>query len=117
MQAARGTLVLASFMLAAPAIADNLRCDIVAKYACSAGGCEPNQLGMWNVIDLDSGLFSRCDRDGFDSYNTEITESGMFYIIEVPGRGTIAKMAIDGSSFIEVTTLGTVAVISFGSCQ
>ena len=117
MQAARGTLVLASFMLAAPAIADNLRCDIVAKYACSAEGCEPNQLGMWNVIDLDGGEFSRCDRNGCDSYNAEISKSGLFYNIEVPGRGTMAKLAMDGTSFLEVVTLGTVVLISFGSCR
>ena len=110
-------LILAILMFATPATADSLRCDITAKYACSAGGCEPRQLSTWNVIDPGSGLFSRCDLDGCDSYDAKITESGMFYTIEASGRGTIAKMARDGSSFLEVVTLGTVALVSFGSCQ
>ena len=117
MNPVRFALVLACLLFSAPAMAGSLRCDITEKYACSAGGCEAHELGIWNVIDLDSGQFSRCDRNGCDSYDAEVSKSGMFYTIDLPGRGTMAKLAVDGTSFLEVITLGTVAMISFGSCQ
>ena len=72
---------------------------------------------MWNVIDLEGGQFSRCDSNGCDTYPAMITQSGLFYVIEVTGKGVLAKLAIDGSSYLEVATLGTVALISFGSCR
>ncbi len=117
MRTALGALILASLMLVTPAMAGSLRCDITARHSCSDEGCKPNQLGGWNVIDLDRKLFSRCDDKGCDHYDTEISISGRFYIIEIIGHGAIAKMEVDGSSYLEVTTLGTIALLSFWSCQ
>ena len=100
-----------------PVQSGEILCEIDAKYACAAIGCEPNRLDMWNVTDLDGGQFSRCDRNGCDTYPAMITQSGLFYVIEATGHGAMAKLAIDGSSYLEVATVGTVALISFGSCR
>ncbi len=116
------TVAIAASFLAvsstqAPALATEFRCDIVTKYASSAKGCEPNDLSIWNLVDLDAKRFSRRDRNGCDSYHAKITVSGLFYTIEALGHGTIAKMTLDGSSFLEVATWGTVALVSFGACE
>ena len=38
-------------------------------------------------------------------------------MIDVPGRGMLAKFSNDGSGFVEVATIKSQAVISFGSCK
>ena len=43
--------------------------------------------------------------------------SGEFIVIDVPKRGMTAKLAANMSSFVEVVTIGTQALVSFGACQ
>ncbi len=38
-------------------------------------------------------------------------------MIDVPGRGMLAKLSNDGSGFVEVATIETQVLISFGSCK
>ena len=109
-----GLLVLAA---ATPAWTAEVRCEIDAKFACGLSGCRESAVTVWNLIDIDALRFSRCDRKGCDHYAMSQTVSGAFTNIEVPGRGMIAKVSLDGSQYVEVVTLGTDVLISYGSCQ
>ena len=65
------TVVIGSLLLLAMASATSaspIKCQISAKFACTPSGCSENKLGMWNVIDIESGKFSRCDLKGCDDY-------------------------------------------------
>ena len=110
------TFCIAMALLPSAVMAAELQCDIAAKFSCQPTGCEPNQLGVWNLVDIERERFSRCDRNGCDHYDATVSQSGVFYNIEVPGRGIIAKMSLDGKSYMEVATIGVSALISFGSC-
>lgn len=114
----QGLLGLVAIVCSATAsFAQPVRCDITAKFACSSTGCQPNRLGVFNRIDLDRRKFSRCDSRGCDDYDAVIQRSGEFILIDVPGRGIFAKLSTDGSEFVEVTSLGTSILASFGSCR
>ncbi len=112
-------LALAAILagLASPALGAEMRCDISSKFACSPSGCVENTLGAWNLINFDAARFSRCDRNGCDHYSMSHTVSGIFTNIEVPGRAMIAKMTGDGFQYVEVVTLGTDVLVSYGSCR
>ena len=97
--------------------AAEIRCDIQSKVSCSSSGCIDNQPGAWNLIDIDSGRISRCDKKGCDQYAMTVTRSGAYLNIEVPGRGILVKMLTDGSDYLEVVTLGTTALVSHGTCK
>lgn len=100
------------------ATAETYRCDISEKHVCDQGsGCQSVPSTIWNTVDTTRRTFSRCDRNGCDTYAATFTTSGLFTVIDVTGRGLIAKMAVDGSLFVEITTLGTQAFVSFGQCQ
>ncbi len=103
--------------LAGPAFGAEIRCDISSRFACSPSGCVENTLGVWKLINFDAARFSRCDRNGCDNYSMSQTVSGIFMTIEVPGRAMLAKMTLDGSQYVEVVTLGTDVLVSYGSCQ
>lgn len=109
-------ICLAVILFPSAVLATELRCEISSKYTCSREGCSPNKLGVWNLIDLERGKFSRCDRNGCDQYDANVSQSGIYYNIEVPGHGVLAKMTLDGTEYIEVATLGTTVLVSFGSC-
>ncbi len=99
------------------ASAQQMRCEITSKFACLPSGCVPEKLGMYNLIDLERRTISRCDRKGCDKYAANVTRLGMFIVVDVPGRGTFAKLSIDGSQYVEIATLGTGVLVSFGACS
>ena len=100
-----------------PALADPLRCEIAQKFSCSSAGCATGQIGIFNVIDVESGKFSRCDTKGCDDYSANFTRSGVYINVDVPGREMVAKLSVDGSQFVEVATLMNVVLVSFGACK
>jgi hypothetical protein len=61
--------------------------------------------------------YSRCDSRGCDKFDARFSRSGVFTIIDLPGRGFTAKLAADMSTFIEVATIETQALVSFGACK
>ena len=97
--------------------AEPMRCEITSKFNCTPTGCTPDKLGVFNLIDLDLGTLSRCDRNGCDEYEAKITRSGAYLVVDVPGRGMLAKLSITGAEYVELTTLGTAVLVSFGACR
>ncbi len=110
-------LTAVSVFLATEAVAAEIRCDIRSKVTCSSAGCTEKAPGMWNLIDLEGRRFSRCDYEGCDHYQMVVSRSGTYLNLEVPGRAMLAKMAADGSKYLEVATLGTKALVSHGTCK
>jgi hypothetical protein len=105
-------VIMPSVSVAAP-----LSCVITAKFACMPAGCGAVETGMFSVIDMQSGSFSRCDRRGCDEYEATFSSSGQYIVIDLPGRGMVAKMSANGAEYLEVTTLGTNTLVSFGACK
>jgi hypothetical protein len=87
------------------------------KQRCDPTGCKQIKTTIWNLIDLESGRYSRCDNKGCDHYKISEKKSGIYLNIKLQGKATFAKMNSDGSNFIEVATLGVVALVSHGSCK
>jgi hypothetical protein len=99
-------------------VAQTMTCRISAKYACgSESACKELKPTVWNVVDLTRQTYARCDIRGCDTYDAQVSHSGAFIVIDVPGRGMIAKLAANKSSFLEVVTAGTGAMNSFGACE
>jgi hypothetical protein len=61
--------------------------------------------------------YSRCDIRGCDKYDAIFSRSGIYTVIDVPGRGLTAKLVTDLSAFLELATIGMQALVSFGACQ
>ena len=116
-------LVIALSLLAvansAVASAEPLSCTIFKKFHCDAtSGCKRGPNARWNVVDPERQTFSRCEGNfGCEDRQAQMTRSGNFLNIEVPGDGLVAKLSDDGSQFIEIVTLGSAVHVSFGSCQ
>ncbi len=111
-------IIAAIFATVSFADAQNLRCKITAKHYCTADrGCSTTSAAVFNRIDVDRGTYARCDANGCDEYDAVLSPSGVFTLIEVPGKDILAKMSRDGSMFLEVVTLATDVYVSFGSCS
>ena len=112
-------LLLALVMLgtALPTSAAPMRCDITKKFACNPGGCRETKGTIWNLVDFKAQRFSRCDKKGCDHYTISRSESGIYVNITVPDRAMFAKMSRDGSEYVEVVSLGTNVLVSYGSCK
>lgn len=120
--------VIGRFLLFSPIIpiasaeladARAVRCDIIEKYQCEPHfGCSSIDSRVWNIVDLATSSFSRCDSFGCDDYNAVISSAdGLTMSIEIPGVGLFATIAPDGTSFSEMATIGRVVVVSFGACR
>jgi hypothetical protein len=74
------------------------------------------QANVWTIIDLNEATYQRCDSQGCDKYNVQITRSGEYLVIDAPGRGLTAKLSTAGD-FTEVATMMNTALVSFGKCR
>lgn len=103
---------------AASSHAMELRCEIDEKHYCEQGaGCKEVPATIWNFVNLDNATYRRCDTSGCDEYRAKVSAAGVYYVIDLPGHGTLAKMSLDGSVFVEVATLVGTVYTSFGSCR
>jgi hypothetical protein len=95
------------------------RCDLSEKWNCQPGqgGCQAALTGIVNYIDTGQEKYSRCDQNGCDTFDARLSTSGIFVHIDLPGRGVFAKMASDGSMFLETATLMMTTLVSFGKCK
>ena len=71
----------------------------------------------WNFIELEKQRFSRCDNAGCDTYPANFSGPTEYLIVEVPRRGVLAKLGRTNGDFMEVATLMTTAILSFGMCK
>ena len=111
------TITLAALATTA-AEAKVFKCLISEKYVCDSGrGCGQAHNDILVKLDLTRQTYSRCDPKGCDTFDVRLSKSGAFAVIDVPGRGMLAKFSNDGSGFVEVATIESQAVISFGSCK
>jgi hypothetical protein len=112
-------LFAAVFMNATPALAQKLTCATATKFDCDAQrGCRKKVVpATWTVVDLAKQTYLRCDNRGCETYSAEIARSGDFIVVDMPGHGVTAKVSADFDVFVEVATIGTDAMISFGRCQ
>lgn len=113
----RAVLIGAMFCFCTIAYGQEMKCEIKDKYVCESNGCKPLPAKVWNFVDENRRTYARCDSAGCDKYDAQISQAGTFVDIDIPTRGVIAKMAIDGSTFHEVATLVHVVYVSFGSCK
>jgi hypothetical protein len=98
--------------------AKQMRCEVASKFSCGSDGCTPVDTGSaFNLINLNESTFSRCDRKGCDEYAATITRSGVYLNINLPERAVLAKLDMTGDKYVEVVTLGTAVLISFGRCN
>jgi hypothetical protein len=95
------------------------RCDITEKWNSQPGqgGCQAAVTGIVNYIDTDQSKYSRCDQKGCDTFDAQLSTSGAFTHVDLTGRGVFAKMATDGSMFLETATLMMMTLVSFGKCK
>lgn len=108
-------------LLCNPASAQIVTCRVSAKFNCAAEtGCADTlsrAWKIWNVIDLSDETYSRGDIGGCDKFDANLTRGGEFIVIDVPGRGIMAKLDVNLATFVEVATMGAQAFVSFGTCQ
>lgn len=100
-------------------VAAPLRCDISVKQRCQpTTGCGAVPAKVFNLVDLSRGTYSRCDEAGCDNYEGTMSKSGAFVLIDLVGRGMVAKIEADTLKFLEVVTLTTdVVFVSWGTCS
>src|SRR4029078_5583084 len=86
---------IATVLLASISVADAgaWQCKIAEKQTCGPQeGCRPSPITITHYIDLDRKTYSRCDTKGCDTYDAQISQSGMFSNIAVPERGLMARV-------------------------
>ena len=92
------------------------RCDPAVKYNCSADGCKSVPALVWVQLDLAApARYDRCDAKGCDSYAVTPQPGGIYTLLN-PTPSTFLKVLNDGTDFVEVASLGTSVLISYGRC-
>lgn len=102
-----------------------LSCFPTSQYNCSLEGCTPTAPASYYFVDYgaESGTYFRCDAKGCDSYSVNVNPSGSFtQFIPSLGQAMLFKIANDDAlankgEFVDVATLGTMTIISFGKCK
>ena len=130
------TAALASAaLISLPAAAESYSRTIKAKLVCTSKGCKKVPSDIWTRINYDPstgrGIYQRCDARSCSTYPAQIHRSGIYQIVDVPGRGTLAKLmdpedakvmregnllGPDDDMYIDLATLGVAVYLSFGSC-
>ena len=111
-----------SLLLPAGAVAharDISTCVVAEKFHCAPGaGCQSIKVSVVVRIDWAKAKYSRCDTQGCDDCDM-VTQQGGNYIniVPIPPNGSMAKVALDDGSFLEVATLMLSTLVSFGTCK
>lgn len=92
-----------------------LICKPESVEACGVSGCQPGK----PVIEVrwePEGAYQRCDLKSCDSYEPEVSYSGIWTEIALPKNGMMMKLAADGT-YMEVATLNNTALVYHGHCK
>jgi hypothetical protein len=92
-----------------------LTCIVNQKVQCQAGvECLSLKPTITVKIDWDYNTYSHCDANGCDDYHMNPTQSGEYIVVDVPGRGTFAKLKNAGGDFVEVVSIAGQVLVNFG---
>ena len=102
-----------------------LSCFPTSRYDCDLKGCKPAEPATYYFVDYgtESGTYFRCDPKGCDPYPVKVTSSGSFtQFTPLLGQAMLFKVTNDDplvnkGEFVDVATLGTVTLVSFGKCE
>lgn len=102
-----------------------LSCFPQSRFDCADDGCIPNAPGTYFFVDYgtDQGTYFRCDAKGCDPYPVTVTPSGIYTQFSPSGgQAMLFKVTTDDvlgtkGEFVDVATIGTNTVTSFGKCN
>ncbi len=102
-----------------------LSCFPTNRFDCGGGSCTPATPATYFFVDYgtESGTYFRCDAKGCDSYPVKVNPSGEFtQFVPSQGQAMLFKVATgdilgNKGEFVDVVTLGTGTIISFGKCE
>lgn len=92
------------------------RCEPARKLACGREGCADERDRARVTLDFARGAYRRCDRKGCETRPMTHRVSGMFTVIDLPGRGVFLKAVNDGSEYVEAVSEKGGAALTFGAC-
>lgn len=93
-----------------------LTCRPQKMEVCGNEGCKPQDAKVWLEFAPKAGIVSRCDSGGCDDYTAEVSYSGSWATITIPGRASFAKITASGE-YIEVASLMQEVLIYRGKCK
>ena len=92
-----------------------LICKPTRVEACTRKGCKEGK----PVVEVrwePNGLYQRCDAKGCDSYQPNVSYSGIWTNIAIPESGMMARITADGQ-YMEVATINDTALVYHGQCK
>ncbi len=92
------------------------RCTAESSFACDSKGCRQTEVEIVVQLDLKKREYSRCDRRGCEPRAFTIDPAGLYTVVSSE-LGSFLKIANDGGSFVEISTLGTATWLNFGRCE
>ena len=100
-------------------------CFPTSRFDCDGGSCTPAAPATYFFVDYgtESGTYFRCDAKGCDPYPVEVNPSGEFtQFVPSQGQAMLFKVATgdvlgNKGEFVDIATLGTLAIVSFGKCN
>lgn len=99
--------------------AHDLYCIPTVKSYCSVDGCKKMEANVFLLFGKtkDSLFMARCDDKPCDTYDVNISQSGVFTDFETKEpHGLMFRTSNLNQSFTEVVTLGTDSFVSYGYC-
>ena len=66
---------------------------------------------------MDKRTYIRCDDKECNEYKIQISQSGLYFNLSSVENGFLSKMMLDGSVFIEIVTVSTNVLVSYGTCE
>lgn len=99
----------------------DLACFPTSRFDCSEDGCVQNQPNTYYFIDhgTEGGSYFRCDSAGCDQYDIDVHVSGVFtqFAPKNASAAMLFKVSSLDNSFVDVATIGTNALVSYGKCE
>lgn len=72
--------------------------------------------GIHAMVDFGASRYCRCEGEACDEYEMDVSVSGEFINLELPGRASFAKIG-PNAEFTETVTLGQTVLLSYGVCE
>lgn len=96
----------------------NVDCPIDKQYVCSYDSCNPIKPSVTIKIRIaDSHAeYSRCDKQGCDNYEAQVTRSGIFTYLSPIEKNATIKLDQD-MSFVEINSLLLNVYVAYGKCR
>jgi hypothetical protein len=91
-------------------------CESNKALVCNVSGCRDTSPVVSIKLNFKSKTYERCSQGACSTFEMQNSTSGVYTLIDLPGRGVMFKALNNGQHFVDAASSNSTLFINFGAC-